>query len=157
MKRGTGGKMGTCRAFGPCVLLVLALLASGAAASACSASSLSADSVNEVDASASGSREGTWRGSVTYVKDTVYGSSGGVEPMLDVILLEDGTCIVEPLEAHSDLPSGGGTWEDLGDTIILNLGSIEVELQVIEGGRLEGKASDFGVHGYETMEFDYLG
>lgn len=103
------------------------------------------------------SREGTWRGSVTYVKDTVYGSSGGVEPMLDVILSEDGTCTVEPLEAHSDLPSRDGIWEDLGDTIILNLGSIEVELQVIEGGRLEGKASDFGVHGYETMEFDYLG
>lgn len=103
------------------------------------------------------SREGTWRGSVAYVKDTVYGSSGGVEPMLDVTLSEDGTCAVVPLEAHSDLPSRDGIWEDLGDTIILNLGSTEIELQVIEGGRLEGKASDFGVHGYKTMEFDYLG
>lgn len=157
MKRGTGGKMGARRTFCLRILLTVVLLASGAVASACSASSLSADSVNEVDASASEGREGTWRGSVTYVKETVYGSSGGVEPMLDVTLSEDGTCTVEPLEAHSDLPSGDGTWEDLGDTIILNLGSIEVELQVIEGGRLEGDASDFGVHGYETMEFDHLG
>lgn len=157
MKRGTGGKMGTGRVFGPRVLLVMALLASGAAASACSASSLSADSANEVDVSASESYEGTWRGSVAYVKDTVYGSSGGVEPMLDVTLSEDGTCTVEPLEAHSDLPSGDGTWEDLGDTIILNLGSAEIELQVIEGGRLEGDASDFGISGYEKVGFDYLG
>lgn len=103
------------------------------------------------------SREGTWRGSVTYVKDTVYGSSGGVEPMLDVTLADDGTCTVEPLEAHSDLPAEEGTWEDLGDTVILHLSSAEVELWSMEGGRLEGKASDFGVHGYETMEFDYLG
>lgn len=157
MRRGTGGKMGARRTFCLRILLTVVLLAGGAVASACSASSLSADSVNEVDASASEGREGTWRGSVTYVKETVYGSSGGVEPMLDVTLSEDGTCTVEPLEAHSDLPSGDGTWEDLGDTIILNLGSIEVELQVIEGGRLEGDASDFGVHGYETMEFVYLG
>lgn len=110
-----------------------------------------------VGASIPEGREGTWRGSVTYVKDTVYGSSGGVEPMLDVTLSEDGTCTVEPLEAHSDLPSGDGTWEDLGDTVILNLGSTEVELRTIEDGRLEGDASDFGVRGYEKVEFDYLG
>lgn len=111
---------------------------------------------SEVEAATEG-REGTWRGSVTYVRDTVYGSSGGVEPMLDVTLAGDGTCAVEPLEAHSDLPSGDGTWEDLGDVVVLHLGSAEVELRAVEGGRLEGSASDFGVRGYESMGFDYLG
>lgn len=157
MKRETGGKMGARRTFCLRILLTVVLLASGAASTACSGPGPSVDGASEADVSAPESREGTWRGSVTYVKDTVYGSSGGIEPMLDVTLADDGTCTVEPLEAHSDLPAEEGTWEDLGDTVILHLSSAEVELWSMEGGRLEGKASDFGVHGYETMEFDYLG
>ena len=157
MKRGTGGKMGARRTFCLRILLTVVLLASGAAATACSGPGPSADGISDEAPQAPEGWEGTWRGAVTYTKDTVYGSSGGVEPMLDVTLSEDGTCTVEPLEAHSDLPSGVGTWEDLGDTIILNLDSTEIELQVIEGGRLEGDAADFGVRGYEKVEFDYLG
>lgn len=157
MKRRTGGKRGVVAALGPRMLLAVALLTCGATVAACSGLGMGAGGSSETDAPATEGREGTWRGSVTYVRDTVYGSSGGVEPMLDVTLAGDGTCAVEPLEAHSDLPSGDGTWEDLGDVVVLHLGSAEVELRAVEGGRLEGSASDFGVRGYESMGFDYLG
>lgn len=108
-------------------------------------------------ATASDGLAGMWRGSVTYVRNTVYGSSGGVEPLLDVILEGDGTCSVVPLEDHADLPSDSGTWEDLGEVVVLYLGSGQIELEVVDGSRLEGDPSDFGVSGFDSMAFDYYG
>ncbi len=154
---GIGDKMMARRTFCLRILLTVVLLASGAASTACSGPGPSVDGVSDEAPQTPEGWEGAWRGAVTYTKDTVYGSAGGVEPMLDMTLIGDGTCTVKPLEAHPDLLSECGTWVSSGDTVVLHLGSSEVELQIIDGNRLEGKASDFGVHGYETMEFDYLG
>lgn len=109
------------------------------------------------EAAASAGPVGMWRGSVSYVRNTVYGSSGGVEPLLDVILEGDGTCSVVPLEEHPDLLSDSGTWEDLGEILVLSLGSGRIELEVVDGSRLEGDPSDFGVSGFDSVTFDYCG
>lgn len=98
-----------------------------------------------------------WRGFVEYRENTVYGSANGYEPMLDLVLGDDGSCSVTPLEGHDDLLSDVGTWEDLGKAIMLRLGSGSVELHVVDGTRLEGDASSFGIDGFDSVVFDFFG
>lgn len=98
-----------------------------------------------------------WRGFVEYRENTVYGSANGYEPMLDLVLGDDGSCTVTPLEGHDDLPSDVGTWEDLGEVVMLHFDSGLIELRVIDSARLEGDASSFGIEGFDFVVFDLFG
>lgn len=101
---------------------------------------------------------GQWRGSVeSSGEESVYGTMGGEEAMLDVMLNEDGTCSVEPLEAHADLPAGEGTWDGTESEIVLHLESGDVTLTVTEPDAAEGNAADFGIEGFDTIKFDFYG
>lgn len=100
---------------------------------------------------------GQWRGSVEITGQTVYGTAGGSEPMLDVNLGQDGTCTVEPLEAHADLLTDEGTWEGTETEITLHLSSGDIVLTVVDSAKLEGSAADFGIADFDTINFDFFG
>ena len=101
---------------------------------------------------------GQWRGSVETSGTSVYGTTGGTEGMLDVNLEKDGTCTVEPLEAHADLPSDEGTWDGTESEIVLHLNSSgDITLSVIDNVTLEGDASDFGIADFDTINFSFYG
>lgn len=100
---------------------------------------------------------GQWRGSVEITGQTVYGTAGGSEPMLDVNLNDDGTCEVKPLEAHADLLTDTGTWEGTEDQITLHLSSKDIALKVVDKNTLEGNAADFDIADFDTINFDFYG
>ena len=101
---------------------------------------------------------GQWRGSVETSGTSVYGTTGGSEPMLDIELDQDGSCTVEPLESHADLPSDSGTWEGTESEITLHLESAgDVTLTVVSTTTLEGDASLFGIADFDTINFDFYG
>jgi len=60
-------------------------------------------------------------GSVEITGQTVYGTAGGNEQMLDVVLDKDGTCKVTPLAAHADLLTDTGTWKGTESEVTLTL------------------------------------
>lgn len=100
---------------------------------------------------------GQWRGSVPITGQTVYGTAGGSEPMLDVVFAEDGTVTVTPLEAHADLPSDSGTWEGTAEQVTLHLTSGDIVLTVVDKVTLTGNAADFGIADFDTINFDFYG
>ena len=100
---------------------------------------------------------GQWRGSVEITGQTVYGTAGGSEPMLDVNLSDDGTCEVKPLEAHADLLTDTGTWEGTKDDITLHLSSKDITLKVVDKNTLEGNAADFDIADFDTINVDIYG
>lgn len=100
---------------------------------------------------------GQWRGSVEITGQTVYGTAGGNEQMLDVNLEEDGTCTVVPLEAHADLLNDEGTWEGTEDQVTLHLSKGDIVLSVVDSSKLEGKAADFDIADFDTINFDFYG
>ena len=100
---------------------------------------------------------GQWRGSVETTGKTVYGNAGTTEQMLDVNLNKDGSFEVKPLEAHKDLPSKTGTWKLEGKKIVLDADGTKIELTVKSDAVLTGKASDFGIKDFDTINFDYYG
>ena len=100
---------------------------------------------------------GQWRGSVETTGSTVYGDAAGSEPMLDIDLGQDGSCTVEPLETHADLPSAEGTWEGTETEITLHLSDKDVVLTVAGEAKLEGDAADFGIADFDTINFDFYG
>ena len=101
---------------------------------------------------------GQWRGSVEITGTTVYGTAGGSENMLDLNLNEDGTCTVEPLEAHADLPADSGTWEGTESEITLHLETAgDVTLTVVDSVTCEGDAHAFGIADFDTINFDFYG
>ncbi|WP_455137785.1 hypothetical protein [Thermophilibacter sp.] len=100
---------------------------------------------------------GQWRGSVATTETTIYGNAGGTEPMLDVNLGQDGSCTVEPLEAHADLPSDEGTWEGTESEVTLHLSGGDIVLTVVDQVTLEGNAADFGIADFDTIQFDFYG
>ena len=100
---------------------------------------------------------GQWRGSVEITGQTVYGTAGGTEQMLDVELNEDGTCEVVPLEAHADLLTDEGTWEGTEDEITLHLSSKDIVLTVVDSATLSADAADFDIADFETINFDFYG
>ena len=109
------------------------------------------------DFDANGFYAGQWRGSVEMTGQTVYGTAGGFEQMLDVNLSDDGTCEVKPLEAHADLLTDTGTWEGTEDQITLHLSSKDITLKVVDKNTLEGNAADFGIADFDTINFDFYG
>jgi len=100
---------------------------------------------------------GQWRGSVKTTGETVYGAAGGSEQMLDVTFAEDGTVTVTPLENHADLLTGSGTYEATAETVTLHLGSGDITLTVVDKNKMEGNAADFGIDGFDTIDFDFFG
>lgn len=101
---------------------------------------------------------GQWRGSVEITGETVYGTAGGTEAMLDVNFADDGTCTVVPLEAHADLLKAEGTYEgDPSASVTLHLGSGDITLTVVDSATLQGNAADFGIADFETINFDFYG
>lgn len=101
---------------------------------------------------------GQWRGSVEMTGQTVYGTAGGFEQMLDVNLAEDGTCEVVPLEAHADLLNDKGTWEGTADKLTLHLEKAgDIELTVSGKNSLEGDAHAFDIADFDTIQFDFYG
>lgn len=101
---------------------------------------------------------GQWRGSVEMTGQTVYGTAGGFEQMLDVNLAEDGTCEVVPLEAHADLLNDKGTWEGTAEKLTLHLEKAgDIELTVSGKANLEGDAHAFDIADFDTIQFDFYG
>ena len=101
---------------------------------------------------------GQWRGSVKMTGQTVYGTAGGFEPMLDVNISDDGTCPVLPLEAHADLLNDKGTWEGTADKLTLHLEKAgDIELTSSGKNSLEGDAHAFDIADFDTIQFDFYG
>ena len=112
--------------------LALPLAACGGSSSSSTTSTGSTTSSSTSTTSSSSSEKdasyyaGTWRGSVATTGTSVYGTTGGSEQMLDVILNEDGTCETKPCKNHEDLVTDTGTWELDGTTVKLQTGTIAV-------------------------------
>lgn len=100
---------------------------------------------------------GQWRGSVEISGESIYGTTSGNEQMLDINLAQDGTCTVEPLEAHADLLSDEGTWEGTESEITLHLSDRDIVLTVVDSAALEGNAADFDIADFETINFAFYG
>ena len=100
---------------------------------------------------------GQWRGSVEVTGETVYGTAGGNEQMLDVIFAEDGTVEVVPLEAHADLLTDSGTYEGTESEVTLHLSSGDITLTVVDNATMSGNAADFGIADFDTINFDFYG
>lgn len=100
---------------------------------------------------------GQWRGSVEVTGETVYGTAGGNEQMLDVVFGDDGTVEVTPLEAHADLLTDSGTYEGTESEVTLHLSSGDITLTVVDNATMQGNAADFGIDGFDTINFDFYG
>ena len=100
---------------------------------------------------------GQWRGSVEVTGETVYGTAGGNEQMLDVVFDDQGGVTVTPLEAHADLLTDSGTYEGTAESVTLHLGSGDITLTVVDSATMQGNAADFGIDGFDTINFDFYG
>lgn len=99
---------------------------------------------------------GQWHGYVETTGESVYGTAGGVESMLDVYLEEDGSCSVEPTEAHADLLTDEGTWEAEEGKITMHLTDGDIVMTVTDD-TAEAAAADFGIADFDTILFDFYG
>lgn len=115
------------------------------------------DAGSDSDFDANAFYAGQWRGSVETTGQTVYGTAGGTEQMLDVIFNDDGTVEVVPLEAHADLLTDEGTWEGTADEVTLHLSAGDITLSVTGSATMEGTASDFDIADFDTILFDFYG
>ena len=131
---------------------------SGSTATSTTTSSSSSSSSSSSDFDANAFYAGQWRGSVEMTGQTVYGTAGGFEQMLDVNLDDDGTCEVVPLEAHADLLTDTGTWEGTSDELTLHLQNAgDITLTVTSKSTLEGDAHAFNIADFDTIQFDFYG
>ena len=130
----------------------------------CNATSSSTDSTSNSATSTSDDFDaveaywGQWRGAVETTGESVYGTEGGSEQMLDVFLEEDGSCTVEPLAAHADLLTDSGTWEGTEDSITLHLDTAgDITLTVLGSATAEANAADFDIADFDTITFEFYG
>jgi hypothetical protein len=140
--------------------LVLALAACGGGASNGGGEAAPADSGAEATAAADTDYSffaGQWRGSVEVTGETVYGTAGGNEQMLDVVFDDQGGVTVTPLEAHADLLTDSGTYEGTAESVTLHLGKGDITLTVVDSATMQGNAADFGIDGFDTINFDFYG
>ena len=140
--------------------LVLALAACGGGASNGGGEAAPADSGAEATAAADTDYSffaGQWRGSVEVTGETVYGTAGGNEQMLDVVFDDAGGVTVTPLEAHADLLTDSGTYEGTAESVTLHLGKGDITLTVVDSATMQGNAADFGIDGFDTINFDVYG
>ena len=97
---------------------------------------------------------GTWRGSVETTGQTVYGTAGGSEQMVDVILNEDGTAQTKPCKNHEDLLTEEGTWEATDDkSVTVKLPSGDIVLTVVDETNMTGDPTAFGIDGFDVLNF----
>lgn len=118
------------------------------------------DSATTTTKSDSGSKEkdasyyaGQWRGSVETTGQTVYGTAGGSEQMLDVYLNEDGTAETKPCKNHEDLLTATGTWELDGDTVKLTLDGKDITMKIENDNAMSADPTQFGIDGFDTIDF----
>ena len=140
--------------------LVLPLAACGGSSTSTSTSDSSSSSASATSSSNSSSGKdmayyaGTWRGSVATTGTSVYGTTGGSEPMLDVILNEDGTCETQPCKNHEDLLTDTGTWELDGSTVKISFSSGKTATMTIENDNaMSGDPTEFGIDGFDSIDF----
>ena len=96
---------------------------------------------------------GQWRGSVETTGQTVYGTAGGTEQMLDVFLNEDGTAETKPCKNHEDLLTATGTWELDGDTVKLTLDGKDITMKIENDNAMSADPTQFGIDGFDSIEF----
>lgn len=96
---------------------------------------------------------GQWRGSVETTGQTVYGTAGGSEQMLDVFLNEDGTAETKPCKNHEDLLTATGTWELDGDTVKLTLDGKDITMKIENDNAMSADPAQFGIDGFDSIEF----
>lgn len=98
---------------------------------------------------------GTWRGSVETTGETIYGTAGGSEQMIDVILNEDGTAETKPCKNHEDLLTETGTWEASDDkSVTVHLESGDITLETVDSATLRtDDPKQFGIDGFDEMTF----
>ncbi len=140
--------------------LVLALAACGGGASNGGGEAAPADGGAEATAAADTDYSffaGQWRGSVEVTGETVYGTAGGNEQMLDVVFDDQGGVTVTPLEAYADLLTDSGTYEGTAESVTLHLGKGDITLTVVDSATMQGNAADFGIDGFDTIKFDFYG
>lgn len=140
--------------------LALPLAACGGSSSSSSTSTGSTTSSTTSTTSSSSSEKdasyyaGTWRGSVATTGTSVYGTTGGSEQMLDVILNEDGTCETKPCKNHEDLVTDTGTWELDGTTVKIKLsGGTEATMTIENDNAMSADPKDFGIDGFDQIDF----
>ena len=96
---------------------------------------------------------GQWRGSVETTGQTVYGTAGGSEQMLDVYLNEDGTAETKPGKNHEDLLAATGTWTLDGDTVNLELDGKSITMKIENDNAMSADPTQFGIDGFDSIEF----
>lgn len=96
---------------------------------------------------------GQWRGSVETTGQTVYGTAGGTEPMLDVFLNEDGTAETKPCKNHEDLLTATGTWTLDGDTVKLTLDGKDITMKIENDNAMSADPTQFGIDGFDSIDF----
>ena len=151
-------------AVGMALACALAMPLVGCGSSSSSSSSSSSTTSTSSSSSSSSSFDankfyaGQWRGSVEMTGQTVYGTAGGFEQMLDVNFAEDGTVTVVPLEAHADLLNDKGTWEGTETEVTLHLEKAgDIKLTVADKSTLTGDAHSFDIADFDTIQFDFYG
>jgi len=139
--------------------LVLALAACGGGSAAPASDGGSSEPAPEATAAETDYSffAGQWRGSVEVTGETVYGTAGGNEQMLDVVFDDQGGVQVTPLEAHADLLTDSGTYEGTAESVTLHLSSGDITLTVVDSATMSGNAADFGIDGFDTINFDFYG
>lgn len=140
--------------------LALALAACGGSGTPATDQGADSGAETSIDAGADADSSffvGQWRGSVEITGETVYGAGTGNEAMLDVVFAEDGTVTVTPLENHADLLTDTGTYEGTADSVTLHLSSGDITLTVAGTDLLQGNAADFGIDGFDTINFNFYG
>lgn len=151
-------RMNIVKLFGAAALAVtLAACGGGAGEAAAPAEEEASEEAGEAVETDYSFFAGQWRGSVEVTGETVYGTAGGNEQMLDVIFAEDGTVEVTPLEAHADLLTDSGTYEGTESEVTLHLSSGDITLTVVDNATMSGNAADFGIDGFDTINFDFYG
>lgn len=96
---------------------------------------------------------GQWRGSVKMTGQTVYGTAGGTEQMLDVFLNEDGTAETKPCKNHEDLLTATGTWTLDGDAVTLELDGKTITMTIENDNAMSADPTQFGIDGFDSIEF----
>lgn len=136
----------------------LAACGGSSAGTSTSGGSTTTTSAAKGDFDANETYVGQWRGYVEMTGQTVYGTAGGSEQMLDVNFAEDGTVTVEPLEAHADLLEDSGTWEGTAEEVALHLEKAgDIKLTSAGKDKLEGDAHAFDIADFDTILFDFYG
>jgi len=89
---------------------------------------------------------------------TVYGTAGGNEQMLAVVLDKDGTCKVTPSPPTADLLTDTGTWKGTESESRQPSRRVRPSRSRSSTRRPSpATAADFGIADFDTINFDFYG